>query len=60
MSFTKNEKIVCDGCGKFISMLDLVDDKATHHFVLPDSEFSKETFESFCPKCVPVSPPEGE
>lgn len=51
MSFTRNDKIVCDGCGKFIAMQDLIDDKATHHCILDDTEFSKETFESFCPKC---------
>jgi hypothetical protein len=58
MSFTRNDRIVCDGCGKFISMQDLMDDKATHHCVLDDTEFSKETFESFCPKCVAIAPSE--
>lgn len=56
MSMTRNDKIVCDACGKFISMQDLMDDKATHHCMLDDTEFSKETFESFCPKCVSDSP----
>ena len=32
-------------------------EKASHHLLWPDSEFTTETFESFCPKCVPVSRP---
>jgi hypothetical protein len=48
----KNDRIVCDDCGKFISIEDLIADIAIHRFVLPDSEFSKETYESICAKCL--------
>lgn len=51
MSMTRDDKIKCDECGKFISVQDLVDGKALHHCVLPSSEFSDETFESLCAKC---------
>lgn len=52
MSFTRNDKIVCDNCSRFIAVQDLIDGRATHHCVLDDTEFSKETFASLCPKCV--------
>jgi len=51
MSMTRDDKIKCDECGQFIDVQDLIDGKALHHFVLPDSEFSFETFESICAKC---------
>jgi hypothetical protein len=57
MSLIRNDRIVCDGCGKFIAMQDLFDGKANHHFVLPDSEFSDETFESLCSACMPSPSP---
>lgn len=50
MSMTKDDNIKCDECGRFISTQDLIDGKAVHQFVLPDSEFSVETFESLCPR----------
>jgi hypothetical protein len=56
MSMTRNDKIKCDECGCFIGVQDLIDGKALHHCVLPDSEFSDETFESLCAKCRPNSP----
>jgi len=60
MSMTSDNKIKCDECGKFISIKDLIDDKASHHCVLPDSEFSKETFESFCRKHISFNAPIGK
>lgn len=45
---TRDNKIKCDECGKFIPIQDLIDGVAEHRFALPDSEFSKETYESFC------------
>jgi hypothetical protein len=51
MSMTRDDKIKCDECGQFIALLDIVDGKAAHNCVLPDSEFSCETFESICAKC---------
>lgn len=51
MSMTRNDNIKCDECGKFIALQDLVDGKALHQCVAPDSEFSDETFESLCARC---------
>lgn len=51
MSITRDDKIKCDECGKFVSTQDLIDGKALHHCVLPDSLYSDETFESLCGKC---------
>lgn len=51
MSMTRDDKIKCDECGRFIGVQDLIDGKALHQFVLPDSEFSDETFESLCARC---------
>ncbi len=51
MSMTRDDKIKCDECGRFIGVQDLVDGKALHHCVTPDSEFSDETFESLCSRC---------
>jgi Zn finger protein HypA/HybF involved in hydrogenase expression len=60
MSMTRNDAIKCDECGRFISLEDLVDGKATHNCVLPDSEFSVETFESICAQCNSLSHPTRE
>lgn len=51
MSMTRTDKIKCDECGKFIATQDLIDGKAIHACVSPDSEFSDERFESFCARC---------
>lgn len=56
MSITRSNQIQCDGCGQFISIQDLMDEKASHHLLWPDSEFTTETFESFCPKCIALVP----
>jgi len=37
----------CDVCGKFISMDDF-DHGAVRELVYPDSEFTRETFETLC------------
>lgn len=48
---TKNDKIRCDVCGKFISYKDLSEGKATNIMVTPDSHVSHERYESMCKKC---------
>ena len=47
----KNERIRCDACGRFISFQDLENNVATHTMVLPDSDYSIETWESTCKIC---------
>lgn len=42
----------CDVCGRFISYSDLYTGKATRYLVTPDSEYSKEEYETLCPKHV--------
>lgn len=49
---TKQNRIACDECGKFISIADLDAGIASHVLSLPDSEFTKETFESQCAGCM--------
>lgn len=51
MSMTKRNGIKCDECGRFISIQDLMDEKAIHTCVSPDSDWSAERFESLCAKC---------
>ena len=48
---TKNNAIVCDDCGKFVSYKDLADGTALHALLTPDSDLTKETWESLCRKC---------
>jgi hypothetical protein len=40
----------CDVCGRFISVDDLQIGRARHVLLTPDSEFTKETYESLCHK----------
>ena len=47
----KSSKIKCDLCGRFISCEDLRNEKAIHRMSLPDSDYSRETWESICEKC---------
>lgn len=51
MSMTRSGGIKCDECGHFVNFQDLVDGRALHHCVAPNSEFSDETFESLCKRC---------
>ncbi len=51
MSLLENGAIQCDGCGRFIPIADLASNAASHVYALPDSEFSKEAFESLCKNC---------
>lgn len=49
----KKDRICCDYCGQFISYDDLMNDKAIHQLETPLSEFTEETYESVCSKCIP-------
>ena len=40
----------CDVCGRFISYADLDNGLAIHQMILPDSDFSVETWETLCKK----------
>ena len=40
----------CDVCGRFISIKDIQSGKASNIMILPDSELSKEIYETLCPK----------
>lgn len=48
---TRNNNITCDYCGRFVKMDDLADGKAYHFLCTPDSDLTKETYESQCRKC---------
>lgn len=48
---SKNGSIKCDYCGKFISYIDLQEDKAYHLMKTPDSLISTEEWESCCKSC---------
>ncbi len=50
--------IRCDVCGRFISYADLESGAASHTMITPSSDWSYETWETFCPKCnKSVNPP---
>ena len=38
----------CDACGKYIPMLDFSSGIAMREMITPDSEFTKEEFETLC------------
>ena len=40
----------CDVCGRFVSFVDLDSGNATRILVLPDSDYSTETYETLCQK----------
>lgn len=44
-------QIKCDDCGQFIAVQDIYEGKASNVCVYPDSEFTRETWESCCRKC---------
>lgn len=49
---TKTNKIICDACGKFVSIKDIAERKAKHFMVDPESDMTRERFESICKKCM--------
>lgn len=52
---TRTSKIICDSCGKFIALHDLVTGKAWHVMTRPDAYGSEETFESECRRCAALT-----
>lgn len=53
---TKNNQIKCDVCGKFIAVDDLIEQKASHYLLTPDSEFTTEDYESYHNSCLKKPP----
>lgn len=50
---TRNLRVRCDYCGKFVSDLELGPDGiAKHSMLIPDSDRSVEEYESICTACV--------
>jgi len=49
---TKNNKFKCDECGYFISYKNFDEGKAIHMMVLPDSDYSYETWDTVCKNCL--------
>ena len=49
----------CQDCGRFISYDDLLDGKAVHRMLEPDSEFGGEKWETLCGNHY-APPPPGE
>lgn len=48
----ENFSIKCDNCGKYISFEDLDKGLAQRHMITPDSEYSKEQYETLCKSCI--------
>jgi len=48
---TTNNKIKCDSCGRFISIKNIENGKASHELRTPDSYYSCENYESYCENC---------
>jgi hypothetical protein len=42
----------CDACGRLVSLDDLSSESAHRHLVTPDSDFSREEYETLCASCV--------
>ncbi len=38
----------CDQCGRFIALADIIDGRATHWMITPESDVSSETWETLC------------
>ncbi len=47
-----NDRLRCDDCGKYISYTDIETGKAGRRMITPDSEFTAETYETLCSKCM--------
>ncbi len=46
---TKQNAIKCNECGRFIKLEDLANGKASHSLYTPDSDLTREFWESYCP-----------
>lgn len=49
---TRNNSIACDDCGKFVKLTDIAEGKAVHSLYTPDSDLTREVYESYCAKCI--------
>ncbi len=45
---TTNDKFKCDECGEFIPPQDIIEGRATHCLITPDSHWTSETYETLC------------
>lgn len=43
----------CEYCGKFVSFKDIEEGKVVHKLLYPDSQFTKETYETYHKSCNP-------
>ncbi|MDE2098009.1 MAG: hypothetical protein KGL39_12220 [Patescibacteria group bacterium] len=50
----KMPTLKCDVCGRFISWADFNSEKAMRRLNTPDSQFSREEYDTVCPKCLPT------
>lgn len=47
----RDDILTCDCCGRFVAAEDVMEGRASHRYVAPDSAFTTETWETLCPKC---------
>lgn len=57
---TRCGQIKCDQCGRFVNLQDLVNGNAMHCLCEPDSDLSRETWDSLCARCnAPIVVPQA-
>lgn len=49
---TRTNIIKCDDCGKFVKLDDIAEGKAVHNLYTPDSDLTREIWESYCARCI--------
>ncbi len=45
---TTNDKFKCDECGEFVPYQDILEGRACHVMVTPDSHWTDETYKTLC------------
>jgi hypothetical protein len=53
VSRAEEKPLRCDACGCFVGWRDIESGAARHVLVTPDSEFTREEFETICRDCHP-------
>ncbi len=48
---TSNDNFKCDECGEFVSPQAILEGRAIHCLVTPESHWATETFETLCENC---------
>jgi len=51
MGTTRDNRLKCDQCGKFVALIDLENGRASHRCIVPSSLCSDEVFETQCSRC---------